>query len=78
MAAFANAEGGVIYLGVDDDGVLPGLSRADVVRINQLISNDPGRQLDHPQPDPGVVHRQRIVALSWLGIRHQARVGRLA
>jgi ATP-dependent DNA helicase RecG len=29
MAAFANSEGGVIYLGVADDGELTGLSRAD-------------------------------------------------
>jgi len=40
MAAFSNAEGGVIYLGVADDGSLPGLSRADVARLNQLIANN--------------------------------------
>ena len=39
MAAFANSEGGTIYIGVADDGSVPGLTRADVVRINQLISN---------------------------------------
>ncbi len=39
MAAFANCEGGTIYLGVGDDGSTPGLTRADVARINQLISN---------------------------------------
>jgi len=39
MAAFANAEGGVIYLGVTDDGAMPGLSGKDVARLNQLISN---------------------------------------
>lgn len=39
MAAFANAEGGVIYIGVADDGSLPGLAPADVARCNQLISN---------------------------------------
>lgn len=39
MAAFSNTEGGVIYLGVADDGGLPGLSRADVSRLNQLIAN---------------------------------------
>ena len=39
MAAFANAEGGVIYIGVADDGSLPGLASADVARCNQLISN---------------------------------------
>jgi ATP-dependent DNA helicase RecG len=39
MAAFANSEGGVVFIGVADDGSIPGLSKKDVARINQLISN---------------------------------------
>ncbi len=39
MAAFANAEGGAIYIGVADDGSTPGLDKKNVSRINQLISN---------------------------------------
>ena len=39
MAAFANSEGGAIFLGVGDDGSVPGLSRSDVTRLNQLIGN---------------------------------------
>ncbi len=39
MAAFANTEGGQMFLGVADDGSTPGLASADVSRINQLISN---------------------------------------
>ena len=39
MAAFANSEGGTIFIGVADDGTLPGLSPGDISRINQLISN---------------------------------------
>lgn len=39
MVAFANSEGGTIFFGVADDGSVPGLSREDVARINQLISN---------------------------------------
>ena len=39
MAAFANAEGGSIFIGVADQGATPGLSREDVSRINQLVSN---------------------------------------
>ena len=39
MAAFANSDGGTLYIGVADDGSLPGLTRADVSRINQPISN---------------------------------------
>jgi ATP-dependent DNA helicase RecG len=43
LAAFANSEGGTIYLGVADDGGTPGLDKADVGRINQLISNAAGQ-----------------------------------
>jgi len=39
MAAFANSEGGLILIGIADDGSIPGLSRGDVSRVNQLISN---------------------------------------
>ena len=39
MAAFANSNGGTILIGVADDGTAPGLTKEDVSRINQLISN---------------------------------------
>ena len=39
MAAFANSNGGMIFIGVADDGSLPGLAMEDVSRVNQLISN---------------------------------------
>jgi ATP-dependent DNA helicase RecG len=39
MAAFANADGGAIFIGVADQGATPGLSREDVSRVNQLIGN---------------------------------------
>lgn len=39
MAAFANTDGGTIFIGVTDHGNVPGLSREAVARINQLISN---------------------------------------
>jgi len=39
IVAFANAEGGRILIGVDDDGEATGLVAADVRRINQLIGN---------------------------------------
>jgi ATP-dependent DNA helicase RecG len=39
MAAFANTNGGTIFIGVADDSSIPGLSGQDVARINQLISN---------------------------------------
>lgn len=39
MVAFSNSAGGTLYIGVADDGTMPGLSAPDVARINQLISN---------------------------------------
>jgi ATP-dependent DNA helicase RecG len=39
MAAFANSNGGTIFIGVADDGSTPGFAGQDVSRINQLISN---------------------------------------
>lgn len=39
IVAFANGDGGTVFIGVSDDGATPGLSAADVSRINQLIAN---------------------------------------
>ena len=39
MAAFSNSDGGMILIGVADDGSTPGLSRQNVSRLNQLIGN---------------------------------------
>jgi ATP-dependent DNA helicase RecG len=39
MVALANGLGGQILLGVADDGSLPGLTAADIARLNQLVSN---------------------------------------
>ena len=48
MAAFANTNGGTLYIGVADDGSTPGLSKEDVSRINQLISNAASQQVRSP------------------------------
>jgi ATP-dependent DNA helicase RecG len=45
MVAFANSEGGSILIGIHDDGSILGLSGADVVRINQMISNAASRHV---------------------------------
>lgn len=39
MAAFANSQGGTIYIGVNNDGTPAGLNPADVDDLNKLISN---------------------------------------
>jgi len=42
MAAFANSEGGKIFIGVGDDRSLPGLDASDLTRINQLSGDGGG------------------------------------
>lgn len=39
LVAFANTCGGYLLIGVDDSGMVSGLSSADVARLNQLLSN---------------------------------------
>jgi predicted HTH transcriptional regulator len=39
IVAFANGDGGTVFIGVSDDGATPGLSAADVSRVNQLVAN---------------------------------------
>ena len=39
LAAFANSGGGLLLLGVDDNGKVTGLDAVNVRRLNQLISN---------------------------------------
>jgi ATP-dependent DNA helicase RecG len=48
LAAFANSEGGTIFIGVADNGSMPGLSQKDVVRINQTISNAASQHVRSP------------------------------
>lgn len=39
IVAFSNTSGGRIFIGVNDDGSVHGLSGADVARLNQLVAN---------------------------------------
>lgn len=39
MVAFSNSKGGVLVIGVNDDGTIAGLDSGDMARLNQLISN---------------------------------------
>ncbi len=48
MAAFANCEGGDIYIGISDNGGLEGISMNDLGRINQLISNAASQLIRSP------------------------------
>lgn len=48
LAAFANMNGGTLLIGVDDSGVVTGLSRADIGRLNQMLSNAASQHVKPP------------------------------
>lgn len=51
IVAFSNTSGGRIFIGVNDDGSVRGLSAADVARLNQLVANA-GSQGVRPAVNP--------------------------
>lgn len=51
LVAFANTKGGRITIGIQDDGVVTGLSGEDIRRINQLLSNAAAQGV-HPPINP--------------------------
>lgn len=48
LASLANGSGGRLFIGVTDDGHIAGLSRQDVGRLNQLISNAASQHVRPP------------------------------
>lgn len=60
MAAFANSNGGAIYIGVDDVGTPIGLDGSDVSRINQIISNAASQLVRSPL----IVHTVNVATAS--------------
>ncbi|MDR0608854.1 MAG: putative DNA binding domain-containing protein [Planctomycetaceae bacterium] len=51
MVAFSNGQGGTLLIGVDDNGLITGLSDDDVRRLNQMISNVASQRV-HPAVNP--------------------------
>jgi len=48
LAAFANTTGGLLIIGVNDDGTIEGLSKEDIRRLNQMISNVASSHIRNP------------------------------
>ncbi len=48
ISAFANTNGGEIYVGVDDNAVIKGLSADDIKRLNLWISNATSQKIEPP------------------------------
>lgn len=67
LVAFSNAEGGVLLIGVADDGVIVGLDDAQISRINQLVSNTASENVKppiYPLTDILAIHGKRLIAAS--------------
>jgi len=68
MVAFSNTDGGTIYIGVEDNGNIKGLSPQDVRRINQLISNTATQHVRSPlspiTENIEVTKRKMVIALT--------------
>lgn len=63
IVAFSNTEGGLIFIGVNDDGSVLGLPGEDIHRLNQLISNTSSQNV-RPAVNPiteNVTHPAGIV-----------------
>ena len=48
MVAFSNSKGGILLIGVNDDGNIAGLNTGDMSRLNQLISNAASQSVRPP------------------------------
>ncbi|QTR49388.1 RNA-binding domain-containing protein [Candidatus Thiothrix anitrata] len=67
LVAFSNAAGGLLLIGVCDDGTLTGLSETQIGRINQLLSNTANENIKPPiYPLTEILNIQgkRIIAVS--------------
>ena len=68
MAAFSNSEGGTLFIGVSDDGSLPGIDRTEVSRINQLIANAASQHVRSPltvrTENVGMKNHRIVIVLS--------------
>ena len=48
IVAFANSQGGHIFIGVNDEGRIFGIEQADIKRLNQWISNVTSQKIEPP------------------------------
>ncbi len=52
MVAFSNTQGGMLIIGVVDDGSIAGLNRDDMGRLSNLVSNAASQQVKPPIVGP--------------------------
>lgn len=67
MVAFSNAQGGLLLIGVSDDGAVNGLDDGQISRINQLVSNTANENVKppiYPLTEILELHGKRIMVVS--------------
>ena len=67
FVAFSNAQGGLLLIGVADDGAVIGLDDGQINRINQLVSNTANENVKppiYPLTEVIMVQGKRIIAVS--------------
>lgn len=62
MVAFSNSGGGKILVGVTNDGNFSALSREDMGRLNQLVSNAASQSVRPP------INPRTDMSLSWVDL----------
>jgi ATP-dependent DNA helicase RecG len=66
IIAFSNTMGGKIFIGVDDDGTIIGLTPEDVHRLNQILSNAASQNVKpavNPLTEITTIYDQRIMII---------------
>ena len=67
LVAFSNTEGGVLLIGVDDNGRVTGLDNPQISRLNQLISNTANENVKppvYPLTEIVEIDKKRIIVVS--------------
>lgn len=67
MVAFSNAQGGLLLIGVSDDGTVNGLDDAQISRLNQLVSNAANENVKppiYPLTEIMEIQGKRVIAVS--------------
>lgn len=66
IIAFSNTMGGKIFIGVDDDGIVTGLSAEDVQRLNNMLSNAASQNVRpavNPLSEIAMINDERIIII---------------
>lgn len=66
IIAFSNTLGGSLFIGIDDDGTVTGLSADDVHRLNQLLSNAASQNVKpavNPLSEIAMIDDRRIMII---------------